>query len=50
MLCATGPGAPHHPLLCGPNTQGGAALQHDRQVLQVQLRSLIRAPQAGVQT
>lgn len=40
LLRAPWAGAPHHPLLPGPDAQGGAAFQHDRQILQVQLRAL----------
>lgn len=35
LLCPSGPGAPHYTLLLWTDPQSGAALQHDRQVLQV---------------
>lgn len=38
MLCAAGPGAPDHPVLCRQDPQGGAAVQHGGEVVQVQLR------------
>lgn len=37
MLCVSGSGTPHNPLLHRQNSQNWAALQHDCQVLQVQL-------------
>lgn len=38
VLCAAGPGAPDHPVLCWQDPQGGAAVQHGGEVVQVQLR------------
>lgn len=38
VLRATGAGAAAYRVLRGPQAQGGAALQHDRALLQVQLR------------
>uniref|UniRef100_A0A7N5J8Z1 Transforming growth factor beta 1 n=2 Tax=Laurasiatheria TaxID=314145 RepID=A0A7N5J8Z1_AILME len=38
VLRAAGAGAPAHRVLRGPQAQGGAAVQHDRALLQVQLR------------
>lgn len=38
MLRAPGPGTPDHPVLCRQDPQGGAAVQHGSEVLQVQLR------------
>lgn len=38
LLCPSRPGTPHYTLLLWTNPQSGAALQHDCQVLQVQLR------------
>lgn len=37
LLCSSGLGAPHHPLLRGSIPESWAALQHGGQVLQVQL-------------
>lgn len=37
LLRSSGPGASHHPVLRGTHTKSRAALQHGRQVLQVQL-------------
>ena len=38
VLRASGAGAPAHRVLRGPQAQGGAVVQHDRALLQVQLR------------
>lgn len=38
VLCSTGARAAAHRVLRGPQAQGGAAVQHDRALLQVQLR------------
>ena len=50
VLRASGAGAPAHRVLRGPQAQGGAVVQHDRALLQVQLRPDCHRERRGITT